>query len=286
MSTHYLYYTKPGQAAVDMDIHGVDGIGLDHWASDQFKKVQPGDHLWIVTIEEGELFLIGHLPVEHLMTHEEAVKFLGRDDLYARNHHVVCSPDRAEYMTVVNIHSIAPSLRFHSDKDRLAFCEDGTVTAHQIQSMRRLTEDSTEILEAWWYEEDGLEEVDAGYRLDPDLRRQVEQAAVDHVTACLVDEGWEVESVETDRCGYDLRCTRGKVERHVEVKGTASEHPGFIITSQELACSVGDPSFELWIVTNALTDHPTVRSYLGNELERHFAFDAIQYRATPIVSGS
>ena len=286
MSDHFLYYTKPEQAAIDLEEHGADGIGLDHWASNQFKKVQPGDHLWIMTIDGGELLLIGHMEVRHVMNHSDAVKFVGRKNLYARTHHVVCSQDDSEHMGVVNIHPIASLLRFKSPIDRLVLDPLGHVTAFQIQSMRRLTSDSVKLLEAQWYEPEPPDDwLGTGYQSDPELRRRIEQAAISYVTACLTDEGWDVESVEAERCGYDLHCTDGKAERHVEVKGTAGDGLGFIITIQELTCAREDEFFELWAVTNALDDNRTARKYLGSELDASFDFDAIQFRAMAKMPG-
>jgi hypothetical protein len=46
--------------------------------------------------------------------------------------------------------------------------------------------------------------------------------------------GWNVESVEQDKCGYDLHCTKSSLEEHVEVKGIRGLDPSFIITAGEV----------------------------------------------------
>jgi hypothetical protein len=52
--------------------------------------------------------------------------------------------------------------------------------------------------------------------------RKVEEAAVNLVSETYRREGWHVESVEQERCGFDLRCLRNDQEAHVEVKGDLS----------------------------------------------------------------
>lgn len=289
MSAHYVYYSKPSQAELDLSIHDADGIPLDHWSSAQFKKLRAGDQLWIVTIAEGRLLLIGHLAVHQMLTFQQAAKYVGRDDLYDATYHAVCEPDHAEHMEVLDIHELAPALRFESANDKLVFAEDGLLAAQQMQSMRRLTGESVAMLEDIWYADvDGSEDEEAaeaetvaggGYEMDSALRRQIEQAAVVHVTAALTREGWSVESVEAEQCGYDLHCTRGDQERHVEVKGTQATQPAFIITAQELRCADEDDAFELWVVVSALAEEPQAHRYTGKELRRHFRLQAVQYRA-------
>jgi len=66
--------------------------------------------------------------------------------------------------------------------------------------------------------------------------------------ALVPREGWAVGSIEAERCGYDLRCTQGDQERHMELKGTPGDQPAFIFTAQELRCANEDKAFELWVV--------------------------------------
>lgn len=289
MSVHYLYYSKPSQVELDLSIHGEDGIPLDHWSSAQFKKLKQGDHLWIVTILEGRLKLLGHLKVDQMMTFRQAVKYLGRDSLYDATYHAVCKQEHAEYMKKLDIHEYAHSLRFESLNDRLVFNMDGLLTAQQMQSMRRLTDDSAALLENIWSQpadqNDGEDLADTesmgegGYELDSAMRRQIEQSAVEHATCILISEGWSVESVEAEKCGYDLHCTQDDDERHVEVKGTQGDQPAFIITAQELRCADEDTYFELWVVVRTLDKEAKVHRYTGEELRQHFRLQALQYRA-------
>src|SRR5437879_5619594 len=65
---------------------------------------------------------------------------------------------------------------------------------------------------------------------DPETNRKVEAAAVSFITQWYKSRGWEVESVEAKKCGYDLLCVKGSSEEHVEVKGTQGDSLAFIIT--------------------------------------------------------
>lgn len=281
MSVHYLYYCKPEQAVQDLEVHGVEGSGLDHWASEQFKKLAPGDHLWIVSVVDGRLYLIGHLPVEDVLSDSDAVQFLGRSDIYGAEYHAVCSAEDAEYMMPLDIHDQAAELRFVSKKDRFAFEADGSITAFQMQTMRRLTEESVALLESLWYddaEEEG-DESGSGFQQDAEQRKLIEDSAVDYVVNHLNADGWEVVSVEAERCGYDLLCSRGQEELHVEVKGTSGTEAAFVITAQELDCARHDPVFQLRLVTQVLEDEPVMHCFAGGDVERAFDLKPVQYRA-------
>jgi hypothetical protein len=115
---------------------------------------------------------------------------------------------------------------------------------------------------------------------DPEQRKRVETAAVVFVQKRLHAEGWKVVSCESENNGYDLRCTQGRRELNVEVKGTTSSKPEFQITQNELSASGIDKYWELWIVTNALSE-PRDGVVLGNALKRRFAFTPTQYAARP-----
>lgn len=114
---------------------------------------------------------------------------------------------------------------------------------------------------------------------DPQMRKRVEKAAVAEVTRRYEQAGWTVKTVETEKVGYDLHCTKGKNIEKAEVKGTSGREKQFIITANELA-KASDSQFVLFLVTDALQS-PKVKKYVGKQLLASFDFDAIQYRATP-----
>jgi hypothetical protein len=114
---------------------------------------------------------------------------------------------------------------------------------------------------------------------DAQENARTEQAAIRVVTAMLTAEGWDISSVERDRCGYDLVCRRGRQERHVEVKGTRGPAEAFIMTAGELRCATTNPQFELFVVGRALEISPTVERWTGRSFEEAFQLEPLQYVA-------
>lgn len=115
---------------------------------------------------------------------------------------------------------------------------------------------------------------------NPDTNRRVEQAAISYVTKWYEERGWSVQSVEADKCGYDLRCVSNGSEEHVEVKGVQSEIPAFIITAGEVRQSKNNVSFKICVVTCALSNQPKLFRYDGIEFANKFNLDPISFRAS------
>lgn len=112
--------------------------------------------------------------------------------------------------------------------------------------------------------------------------REVEEAAVSLVSETYRREGWQVESVEQKRCGFDLRCTRNREEAHVEVKGVAGAERRFVITAGELRYAREDDRFVLALVTSALSSRPVPERLPAAKFRNAFTFDPVQYWAIPI----
>jgi hypothetical protein len=108
---------------------------------------------------------------------------------------------------------------------------------------------------------------------------QVEQAAIALVGNNYKKRGWSVESVEVQKCGYDLLCTKGKLQEHVEVKGIQGELLSFIITNGEVKQSRSDEKFVLCAVTSALSK-PQFHRFTVSEFLEKFTLDAVSYRAS------
>ena len=56
---HFLQYWKPKQVDREISI----GHALDHSGSEQLNRISPGNIIWIVTVREGQLNLVGRLVV-------------------------------------------------------------------------------------------------------------------------------------------------------------------------------------------------------------------------------
>lgn len=115
-----------------------------------------------------------------------------------------------------------------------------------------------------------------GFADFPD-REEVERAAVAWVRDWLEAEGWTVGSREADRCGYDLHCTRGNQEQHVEVKGTSGTQQAFILTEKERQQAKTDEHFLLCMVTDVLSDKSGCYDYPGDELFEYFDLKPMQW---------
>lgn len=120
--------------------------------------------------------------------------------------------------------------------------------------------------------------VGAGFG-DPAENCLVEAAAMRAVVAWYKSRGWGIESVECDRCGFDLRCSKGSVIEEVEVKGVRGSEPSFIITAGEVQQAQVSRRFVLMVVTSALSSSAIITSYSGAEFRRRFRLSAIQYLA-------
>lgn len=142
----YLQYWKLEQVKV--------GKPLDYTASGQFAGVglQAGDTLWIVTIREHRLKLVGP-DVEQVCTRAEAEEQLRRHNLFGglftERPPLYALPLEATMQIAqeIDIHDLAADIRFNSPVNRLFIDTDGKIDGKQIQRLRRLTLSSEEMLE-------------------------------------------------------------------------------------------------------------------------------------------
>lgn len=115
----------------------------------------------------------------------------------------------------------------------------------------------------------------------PEENSRVEKAAIAFVRRQLKKEGWAVDSVEQEKCGYDLKCRRKNARRHVEVKGISGTKCEFIITMNERVRAQEDSAFFLYVVTGARSARPRLEILTERDLQRGFSLRPIAYRATP-----
>jgi len=113
----------------------------------------------------------------------------------------------------------------------------------------------------------------------PETNKRVERAAIEHVRKSFVLQGWKVRSVEPEKCGFDLVCTKDGREKHVEVKGVQGQVVSFIITRGELRKAKADPDFVLCVVTVALSRERKLWCYNAEEIGSVFRFAPLAYQA-------
>ncbi len=112
-----------------------------------------------------------------------------------------------------------------------------------------------------------------------ETNRRVEKAAIDFVRHRYEQEGWIVASVEAQKVGYDLRCEKGEIQHHVEVKGTQGNEPCFIITAAEVRNAMIDHKHVTCVVTAALTSSPKSFTYSRAEFISNIQLQPIAFRA-------
>jgi hypothetical protein len=96
---------------------------------------------------------------------------------------------------------------------------------------------------------------------DPATNRKVELAAEAVVQRHYEAAGWKVTRVAHLTCGWDLTAACDSQELHVEVKGVSSSMPSVLLTRNELRRAETDPAWLLAVVTNALSDPPTLTKF-------------------------
>jgi|GEM_PF-903435 len=126
--------------------------------------------------------------------------------------------------------------------------------------------------------EEQTQKVGGGFG-SPETNRKVEQAAISFVKTYYEQNQWSVESVESEKCGYDLLCTKNSIQEHVEVKGIQGDLVSFIITNGEVRQSRSDEKFVLCAVTSALAN-PILHKFSPSEFREKFALEPISYRAS------
>ncbi|MFD0392539.1 protein NO VEIN domain-containing protein [Streptomyces nogalater] len=120
----------------------------------------------------------------------------------------------------------------------------------------------------------------AGYISDPKKRKAIELHAEDLAVAHYEAEGWTVERLGKP---YDLRCTRGTEERHVEVKGTTGAPTSVELTINEvLHARDKDTTVDLYVVSDITIDTHTVPyTTSGGEVSHYLDWEPAEQDLRP-----
>jgi len=153
----YMAYWKTDQvrAALEDVTHG---HMVDHAASEQFGKVQPGDTVWIVNIEKGthRFLLVARIEVGNVVGQREANRVLkarhgDEYDVYRATHHLLAIEGSGESAREIPLDPIAPQLRFVAPQSRNRLTiTGGQVDQQQVRAVRKLTPETIEIFEVLW----------------------------------------------------------------------------------------------------------------------------------------
>jgi Domain of unknown function (DUF3883) len=278
-SRHILTYWRPQLVADIFDSKET----LDEMAPVGGTIVRPGDVEWICTRlrRSGTFLLLGRMVVG------ECLREGSRRTLLAKK-------GTTESFRAVSLMKVYGDIRFNTKNynDRLIL-RHGRINPEQLGSPRILTDQSIGLLNTVWYDGQDIEEFaavleediiyaaeEAGYA-DPITNKEVENEAVSLVTKWYEERGWNVDNVETEKRGYDLLCYKGRLEEHVEVKGTQGAVPSYFITANEYECAKEDPLFILCVVTEIFSQQPYIYSYATAHIFDDFEFTIQQYKAMP-----
>jgi hypothetical protein len=113
----------------------------------------------------------------------------------------------------------------------------------------------------------------------PEENKQVERAALRHVTRYYRSQGWSVEDVSLKNNGYDLLCKWARTERHVEVKGARGHGQQFIVTANELNAWTKDRRFVLAFVGSALSRNRSLLFFSRAESQKEFSIRPLSFVA-------
>lgn len=127
---------------------------LDHVASNQLRRASNGDVIWVVTVDRGELFLLGKLTVDIVTTRQAAISSLRRADVWGDlKYYAIAARGREEPLKRISLKAEAEKIGFISlsnKRTRLAIDDRHGTNPQQLQTMRILNNTSAQLLDYLW----------------------------------------------------------------------------------------------------------------------------------------
>lgn len=268
----YLSYSKPDQVLDD------GRSRLTHWYSRQYKRLHPGDIVWLITMEEGRLYTIGAIEIGGVYSPEELIAaesaWEGDEGCYG----IFADRDRACLSAQTDLTELAPRLRFVStNRDRLP----DEFRPEHFQTMRRLTDESAALIEAAWRQEAALRglledehQSDAELELETVAAGETDGMDADRVTVlrAIVQRRGQAEFREDLLLAYDDRCAMSDCSEVAVLEAAHIEpfaHGGsFEVTNGLLLRADLHTLFDLFLIsvdpaslTNQIADAITDPSY-------------------------
>lgn len=123
---------------------GYTGESLDHIASNLFRKrgVRRGDNIYVITVTDGQLYLLGKLEASKICSVDEAAKDLNckPEDLWEADDHIVASQATPIDFSLKVPLNITQSLRFIGDgtKKPLKFKSPTKLDQQTLRGVREL----------------------------------------------------------------------------------------------------------------------------------------------------
>jgi len=128
-------------------------------------------------------------------------------------------------------------------------------------------------------------QVSGGGFADAQTRKEIEVAAVAHVTRVLKQRGFKVRDRQRDNRGYDLVAESATSRLLVEVKGTDAPEPRFFLTRNELRCSALEAGWCLFVVCRA-RQSPVLFEYSASDMRQQFRLEPLAWECTLCDAGS
>jgi hypothetical protein len=139
---HRMQYWRPEVANCSVG-------ALDHSGSDQFKRniAARGDTLWIVSVVEGRLTLLGSFEIEKFISYATARKRFGKKNVWEAMNAVAVSGSVRD-VEKIDIDDLLDRLEFvtHAGTSRLVRPHSPSRLGLQLQRIRKLTEGSAMLL--------------------------------------------------------------------------------------------------------------------------------------------
>jgi hypothetical protein len=136
---HFLQYWK--EKKNDTDI----GTTLDQAESAQFRRVQPNDVLWIVTLIDQRLMLLGRIVVGKVKGLKESESLFWSGP--AVRLEVIAKKGTEMKSIQADIQAMAHELRFNSERDRLTLYNRSRTDGKQLQILRELSPETVKQLQ-------------------------------------------------------------------------------------------------------------------------------------------
>jgi uncharacterized membrane protein YkvA (DUF1232 family) len=120
---------------------------IDHLGSDQLKRADVGDQIFIIGYENGSMLLLGLLDVDLMVDLPTAQKILGRDNIIKKDLHAIAK-DEGYLPCLIPVDDLLPDLDvITADRlERIGL----PIHPNRFQTMRRLTEASAKKLHEYY----------------------------------------------------------------------------------------------------------------------------------------
>lgn len=180
--THY--YTQYWSSDWLKNEDVIRGKILNHTAGNLFRKtgVEPGDVVYIVTLDTGQLYLIGRIKVGRIYSQEEANKEFG-DNLWEAKEHIIAKKGTETSMRhngLVPLETVR-DLKFINSKGEvnLKFETGNKLDKQTLRGVRKLSRQSVvEFDKLFNHVETALEEIELFKKSNPNLKETSREAII------------------------------------------------------------------------------------------------------------